>query len=50
MQRTNDPNTPTPKWTSKHDAIVKRYEQRVAEGKVKYVVIVPRDADSTKLK
>jgi len=37
-------NTQTqPKWGPKHDDIVKRYEQRVKEGKVKEFVIVPRD-------
>lgn len=32
-----------PKWGTKHDEIVKRYEKRVAEGKVKTFVIVRRD-------
>jgi hypothetical protein len=32
-----------PKWGSKHDAIVKRYEERVKKGEVKTFVIVHRD-------
>ena len=32
-----------PKWGTKHDAIVGRYEQRVKEGSVKEFVIITRD-------
>jgi len=38
-----DSNQIQPKWGTKHDLIITQYERDVKEGKVREVVLIPRD-------